>query len=314
MRLEKKISLFLILCFLTAPAFLAAQPADRQQSTAQEIETLLGTNAVTYAQAARFALEASDRLAVPDHNEAFRYAAERGWLPKNVSANDTARLDGISLLLMRSFNMGGGILYSITKSPHYAYRELVYREVIRGRADPAMNVSGELFLFLTGRILSVRGDTAAAAPQATEAAARREELAAEINTILEEQHIADTVAEATGEGIMIRLSNIQFEPDSTVLMASERQKLVEISNILRNFPGRKIQVAGHTAAAGSVEGQRTVSLERARVIANYLVSLGACKAEDIIAVGFGSERPLAGNNTAEGMARNRRVEITIREN
>jgi len=302
--------LALILCFLAAPAFLAAQ------STAQEIETLLGTNAVTYAQAARFALEASDTLAVPDPNEAFRYATEHGWLPKNVSANDTARLDGISLLLMGSFNIGGGIFYSLTNSPHYAYRELVYKEVIRGRADPAMNVSGELFLFLTGRILSQRDEAAAAGEtrQARGAAARREELAAEINTILEEQHIADTVAEATSEGIMIRLSNIQFEPDSTALMAGEMQKIVEISNILKNFPGRKIQVAGHTAAAGSVEGQRTISLERARVIAGYLVSLGACRAEDVIAVGFGSERPVASNATVEGMARNRRVEITILEN
>ena len=147
--------IFLILCFLAAPAFLAAQ------STAQEIETLLGTNAVTYAQAARFALEASDAMITSNPEEAFRYASERGWLPKNVSANDTARLDGISLLLTRSFYIGGGLFYSLINSPHYAYRELVYREIIRGRADPAMMVSGELFLFLTGRILSARGDTAA---------------------------------------------------------------------------------------------------------------------------------------------------------
>jgi outer membrane protein OmpA-like peptidoglycan-associated protein len=306
MQIVNKLSL--ILCFLIAPAFLAAQTAGRQ-STAQEIETLLGTNAVTYAQAARFALEASDSLAIPDHNEAFRYAQERNWLPKNVSANDTARLDGISLLLMRSFGIGGGIFYTITKNPHYAYRELVYREVIRGRADPAMNVSGELFLFITGRILSVRDNTDAARRRSN-----REELAAEINTILKEQNIADTVAEATGEGIMIRLSNIQFEPDSTVLMASEVQKIVEIANILKNFPGRKIQVAGHTAAAGSIEGQHAISLGRAKVIADYLVSLGACKAENIITVGFDAERPIASNATAEGRARNRRVEITILEN
>jgi outer membrane protein OmpA-like peptidoglycan-associated protein len=310
MKFVKKYVLFLALCFLTVPAFLAAQ------STAQEIETLLGTNAVTYAQAARFALEASDKLAVPDHNEAFRYAQERGWLPRNVLADDTARLDGISLLLMRSFDIGGGIFYSITQNPHYAYRELVYKEIIRGRADPAMKVSGELFLFLTGRLLSQRDETAIVSktPQAEEAAARREELAEEINIILEEQNIADTVAEATDEGIMIRLSNIQFEPDSTVLMSSEIPKIAEIANILRNLPGRKIQVAGHTAAAGSVVGRRTISLERARVIANYLVSLGACRAEDIVAVGFGAERPIASNATAEGMAQNRRVEITILEN
>jgi len=303
----KKSGLFFLTLLFSAAAFVSAQSAGRQ-STAQEIETLLGTNAVTYAQAARFALEASDSLAVSDREEAFRYAQERGWLPKNVAANDTARLDGISLLLIRSFNIGGGIFYTITKNPHYAYRELVYREVIRGRADPAMKVSGELFLFLTGRIFSVREDTSAASRRSVRAA-----LAEEINTILKKLNIGDTVAEATDEGVMIRLSNIQFEPDSTVLMTSERQKIVEIANILKNFPGRKIQVAGHTAAAGSVEGQHTISLGRAKVIADYLVSLGACKAEDIVTVGFDAERPIASNDTAEGRARNRRVEITILE-
>jgi len=138
--------------FLAAAAFLSAQTAD-------EIETLLNTGAVTYAQAARFLLEASDTMAASDMEEAFDYAAQQGWLPKKVSANDTARLDGISLLMMRSFGIKGGVLYSITKSPHYAYRELMYRETIQGRADPGMNVSGERLLFFTSRILSQLGET-----------------------------------------------------------------------------------------------------------------------------------------------------------
>ncbi|MDR0322234.1 MAG: hypothetical protein LBI28_12100, partial [Treponema sp.] len=83
------------------------------QSPAEEIETLLSTNAVTYAAAARFLLEASDTMATSDPNVAFRYAAERNWLPKKAGANDAARLDGVSLLLMRSFGIKGGILYSV---------------------------------------------------------------------------------------------------------------------------------------------------------------------------------------------------------
>jgi len=150
----KKILILFLLCFLSSATLLSAQTAD-------EIETLLNTNAVTYAQAARFLLEASDTMVTSDPEEAFDYAAQQGWLPKKVSANDTARLDGISLLMMRSFGIKGGLFYSITKSRHYAYRELTYRDAIQGRADPGMNVSGERLLFYTGRILSQFGETTA---------------------------------------------------------------------------------------------------------------------------------------------------------
>jgi len=167
-------------------------------------------------------------------------------------------------------------------------------------------------LFITGRILTQFVETAPPAPR-TDTTARREELAAEINTLLEEQNVADTVAQATSEGIMIRLSNIQFTADSTELPQSERAKLREIANILRNVPG-KILVTGHTARAGTEESQLSISQERARVVAEYLISLGARGANDIIATGYGSNYPIADNSTEAGMAANRRVEITILEN
>ena len=126
------------------------------QSTAQEIETLLGTRAVTYAQAARFVLEASDAMAASSSEEAFRFAADRDWLPRNASPNQAARLDGIALLFMKSFDIPGGLFYSNVGGAHYAYREMVYRGFIQGRISPEMNVSGELLLFITSRVLSDR--------------------------------------------------------------------------------------------------------------------------------------------------------------
>jgi len=343
MKVKGVLMVFMLLCFLITPAFLSAQ------SMTEEFGTLLNTGAVTYGQAVRFALEASGALETRSHEEAFQYVMERKWLPKNISFNAEARLDVISLLLMRSFDINGGIFYFLFKSPHHAYRELVYRDVIRGRADPAMKVSGGLFILMIERILSQRGDafTVVEAPREEETAvietpreeeaavietpreeeaavieaphddaahAAREARAAEVNALIDERNIADTVAEATREGIRIRITNIQFEPDSTELTAPEIKKIVEISNVLRHYRGSRIQVSGHAAAAGSLQGQRTVSLDRARTIARYLVMLGACKAEDIIAVGFGAEQPIASNDTAGGMILNRRVEITILEN
>jgi len=124
------------------------------QSAAQEIETLLETRAITYAQAARFVLEASDVLVTSNPNEAFNFAAENNWLPRNASPNQAARLNGVALLFMKSFDIPGGLLYSNAGGAHYAYREMVYRGYIQGRIDPEMNVSGELLLFITGRVLS----------------------------------------------------------------------------------------------------------------------------------------------------------------
>jgi len=142
---------FLILSLATASAFAQTH---RSQSTAQEIETLLNSKTVTYAQAARFVLEAADALATDNGEEAFNYAVQQKWLPQKAAPGDPARLDNVSQLLLRSFNIKGGIMYTITKNPHYAYRELVYFKIIQDRADPSMLVSGEQLLFYVNRIIA----------------------------------------------------------------------------------------------------------------------------------------------------------------
>ncbi|MDR2966024.1 MAG: OmpA family protein [Treponema sp.] len=313
----KKHLFFLFIAFLLITGFLSAQ------STAREIEALLETNAVTYSQAARFVLDAANVLNTSNAEEAFLYAAGQNWLPKRAAPGSIARLDEISLLILHSFDIKSGIMFGIFKTPHYAYRELVYKDIVYGLIDPAMTVTGERLLAYINRILTINEEAAAkaearklAAQQKAdrEAAARREARAAEISVILVEQEVADTKVEATTEGVVITLSDIQFLADSAVLAQSETAKLLEIANILKNIPNVKLLVAGHTAMAGSPEGQRRVSLERARTVADYLVSLGACKAENVTSAGYGADRPVASNVTPEGMAANRRVEITILEN
>jgi hypothetical protein len=134
---------------LTAPVFLYPQTAER-------IERLLETSAVSYEDAASFVLEAADLLDAPTPAEALSYAVDRGWLPRGGAVSGRARLDGVSLLIMRSFNIRGGLFYSAARNSHYAYRELVYLNVIQGRNDPAMAVSGDLLLFMINRVLSYK--------------------------------------------------------------------------------------------------------------------------------------------------------------
>jgi hypothetical protein len=141
--LMKRRLLFLLVVFLALSAPVFAQ-------TAAEIETLLSTGALSYEQAASFVLRAAD---VEASGSAFSYASEQKWLSGKASSGGTATLDEVSLLIMGAFGIKGGIMYSAVKSPHYAYRELVHQGIIQGRADPGLAVSGDLLLFMVGRIL-----------------------------------------------------------------------------------------------------------------------------------------------------------------
>ena len=99
--------------------------------------------------------------------EAFQFAFDNKWLPKDAKITDSVRLDGIALLLMRSFNLKGGMFYSMGKSPHHAYRELAFKNVIRGSTYPAMPVSGAELLFMCSRLLSMQEEAAAKAQAKT---------------------------------------------------------------------------------------------------------------------------------------------------
>ncbi|MDR0496364.1 MAG: OmpA family protein [Treponema sp.] len=125
---------------------------------------------------------------------------------------------------------------------------------------------------------------------------------------------SDVSVRVSDEGIVISLENIQFAPDSAVLRASERPKLDLVAEILMKYPDRDILVGGHTAMAGTAAGRLQLSQERAASVANYLMSKNVRTPDRVVIRGYGADQPIADNRTAEGMARNRRVEITILEN
>ena len=147
--MKLRVLLLIPLLIITAPLF---------SQTAARLEALLDTPAVTWGQAAAFALDAADYAIegmdfIPD-DVAFNFAVEQNWLPKNSEMYGTARLNGVALLLMQTFGLKGGIFYSLTKSPHHAYRELVYMDIIPGYFDPGMPVSGQRLILFISRLLA----------------------------------------------------------------------------------------------------------------------------------------------------------------
>jgi hypothetical protein len=150
MKNRKFLTLFFVICYLfIGNYFLSAQTAER-------LENLLQQNRVSYRDAALMVLEASGRIDAEKQtgaDDAFSFAKERGWLPKNAQANSDAKLNGLSLLVARAFEIKGGALFLLFKNPHYAYRAMVYRGIIQGRADPQMTVSGDLLLYTVNRAI-----------------------------------------------------------------------------------------------------------------------------------------------------------------
>ena len=155
---------------------------------------------------------------------------------------------------------------------------------------------------------SGEANTIEAKPMDRDAVAR--DIAQDINNL----GIRDTTVRVVPEGVTISLENIQFQADSAVLLASEKEKLNKIAEILKRYPDRDILVGGHTALAGTAEGRQRLSQERASAVAEYLISQGAKTNTQIVVRGYGAERPLADNSTEAGRQKNRRVEITILEN
>ena len=121
---------------------------------AEEIDALLGTRFLTYEQAIWLILRVADLQDIKSSEDAFKYAVSKKWLPDNTKPKDRARLDSVSVVIMKSFKLKGGIMYTFSKNPRYAYRELLYRNVINGRVDPRMRVSGEQLLYYIHNVLA----------------------------------------------------------------------------------------------------------------------------------------------------------------
>jgi outer membrane protein OmpA-like peptidoglycan-associated protein len=169
-----------------------------------------------------------------------------------------------------------------------------------------------LFEMSDGRSIEYRGTAEAEIINSEDM--DREQLASEIIEEIQRLAIPDVSVRAVEGGVSISLEDIGFYPDSSVMLPGEIAKLDQIADILRRYPDRDILVSGHTALAGTVEGRMSLSVERARAVTDYLLTQNVRSADRIVVRGYGAERPIADNNTEEGMRRNRRVEITILEN
>ena len=122
-----------------------------------------------------------------------------------------------------------------------------------------------------------------------------------------------SATERTGRGLVVSLAGgILFPSGKSTLKPEAKVSLAKLSGILLMIPNANIQVEGHTDATGSPEVNAKLSLERAATVMAFMKSQGVEDAR-MRAAGIGPDRPVASNDTAEGRAQNRRVEIIVPE-
>lgn len=117
-----------------------------------------------------------------------------------------------------------------------------------------------------------------------------------------------------GDDIIVRMG-LNFDSGSAVIKPEYFGLLRKIQTAIDVFPDSNVEIQGHTDSFGADESNLALSERRADAVRQYLMAnIGALGATTVSAVGYGETVPLANNETPEGRARNRRIDLLIRPN
>ncbi len=114
----------------------------------------------------------------------------------------------------------------------------------------------------------------------------------------------------TARGYVVSLSDITFDTGKATLKLDAKYSLAKLAGILTLLSDLTLSIEGHTDSTGSAETNQKLSAARALAVLTFLKEMGVPEAR-MTARGFGPDQPIAPNDTAEGRARNRRVEIIL---
>jgi len=137
--------------FVIAILAIAALSAAAQDSGF--LDRISATAALSCADAAYLVMvgaEKTNESESPD--QALIDARTMGAASVSMVGEAPIRMDRFAFMIMKAFELKGGIFYSLFPSPRYAYRELVSKGVIQGNVDPADPVDGSMALRMTGRV------------------------------------------------------------------------------------------------------------------------------------------------------------------
>ncbi|MEC7264668.1 MAG: OmpA family protein [Bacteroidota bacterium] len=128
-----------------------------------------------------------------------------------------------------------------------------------------------------------------------------------------EEEIPGAEVQRVGEGINVTFNEdagVYFDTNKSDVKGTSATTLDKMAGIFKEYPKTNILVEGHTDSAGSDEYNMKLSQQRAESVTNYLISKGVSSSR-FTTKWYGETQPRESNETAEGKAKNRRVELAI---
>ncbi len=141
--------LFFFTVFVFVSSFLAAQ-------SNEVIDTLLGEKNADIGRTTYMVLCAASMINEnTDIPGAFAVLKEKHWPGfKTAAVDSNVTMEEYAYMLMKAFDISGGVMYHFFPGPRYAYRELVYKGFINKGTDPSENISGESVVRILGYVLN----------------------------------------------------------------------------------------------------------------------------------------------------------------
>jgi outer membrane protein OmpA-like peptidoglycan-associated protein len=170
--------------------------------------------------------------------------------------------------------------------------------------------------------LEARERTATAAGErAASATEQVEEMSAELSSRQRQEQLIEnartqfsaTEAEVLQRGnqIILRLRGLTFDPGTATLSSDDFTLLNKALSVAQSFAPAAVIIEGHTDSSGGRKVNQTLSAQRAKAVESYFTAQQPKEGMRFSAVGVGSSRPLASNETRQGRALNRRVDLLI---
>jgi len=124
---------------------------------------------------------------------------------------------------------------------------------------------------------------------------------------------SETSVETTSEKKIkaVKVNNIYFDYDKFELKPQEKEELNQVGKFLQANPKTFVALQGFTDNRGTPEYNMELSRRRAEAVADYLMKNFKLGSDRVAAVWYGEANPVASNDTAEGRAKNRRVEVAV---
>jgi len=111
--------------------------------------------------------------------------------------------------------------------------------------------------------------------------------------------------------VVLRLSGLSFDVGKSDIKDQHMALLNRVAEILKLYPDDNYVVEGHTDSSGEGAANQQLSERRSFAVMQSLRQILSIPADRIKAIGYGSEKPIASNATAEGRAKNRRIDVLI---